>query len=961
MSRRLRSRRAPAPLMFLAALALALTVSARAQTFSDADWVSLNPGMPGANGVVSAMTVDGNGNVYVGGTFTFVGTVPANGIAKWNGSAWSALGLGLSNNGNTTEVSALAVIGTNLYVGGVFSMAGGVTVSNIAKWDGRAWSALGSGIGGYVIYNPPWSTNYGPGAVNALAVIGTNLYVGGGFSTAGGMSAKNIAKWDGSAWSTLGLGLDIPYPYNAVVRALAVGGTNLYAGGYFWTAGGVGVGNVAKWDGSTWSAMGGLGGYYGGVFALAASGTNLYASEDFAVGNQWAYDIVSWNGAAWSALGSGMNNTVSALTAVGTNLFAGGYFTSASNSIAEWDGSAWSALDTGMIGRVSVLAGNGSNLFAAAPPSTAGGAGSIAKWDGSAWSVLGSGMNGEVLALAVSGTNLFAGGQSTTAGAVTANYIAQWDGRAWSALGSGMGGSYPNAAYVYALAVSGPNLYAGGYFTTAGGLPVNHIAKWNGSVWSALGSGIGGAPPAGSQSSYVEALAVGGTALYAGGHFTTAGGVSANYIAQWDGNAWSALGSGMNGNYADVCALAVLGTNLYAGGDFSTAGGVSANCVAKWNGSVWSPLGSGIGGFVYALAVSGTNLYAGGYFTNAGGVPANYIAKWDGSVWSALGSGIGGCAPNGSGPAVSALAVSGTDLYAGGPFTTAGGLPANCIAKWDGSVWSPLGLGMNGVVNALSADRAAHLFVGGAFTLAGTNASPYLAEAILQPSLPTILLPPRTQTAEAGARVHLVLDAKGEPPPAYQWCLDGTNIPGCGADGCLDFDNISFSQSGTFTVVVANYLGAVTSAPVMLNVIAPVARRLVPGVNLTGKAGNFLGLDYRDNLGPATYWQTMATMTLSNASQFYFDLSPLPPHRFYRAWQTGTPAVVPSLDLHMVPALTVTGNIGDSRRLDCINQFGPTDAWVTLATVKLTNTSQLYFDTSSIGQPARLWRIVPLP
>ena len=80
----------------LAALALALVVPARAQTFSDADWVSLNPGMPGANGSVSAIAVDGSGNVYVGGSFTMIGTVPANHIAKWDGSAWSALGSGIS-------------------------------------------------------------------------------------------------------------------------------------------------------------------------------------------------------------------------------------------------------------------------------------------------------------------------------------------------------------------------------------------------------------------------------------------------------------------------------------------------------------------------------------------------------------------------------------------------------------------------------------------------------------------------------------------------------------------------------------------------------------------------------------------------------------------------------------------------------------------------------------------------
>jgi hypothetical protein len=71
--------------------------------------------------------------------------------------------------------------------------------------------------------------------------------------------------------------------------------------------------------------------------------------------------------------------------------------------------------------------------------------------------------------------------------------------------------------------------------------------------------------------------------------------------------------------------------------------------------------------------------------------------------------------------------------------------------------------------------------------------------------------------------------------------------------------------------------------------------------------------------------------------------------------------VIPSLDLHLVPAITVTGGIGGSVRVDAINQFGPTDAWFTLDTVTLTNTLQLYFDTSSIGQPARLWRLVPVP
>jgi hypothetical protein len=203
------------------------------------------------------------------------------------------------------------------------------------------------------------------------------------------------------------------------------------------------------------------------------------------------------------------------------------------------------------------------------------------------------------------------------------------------------------------------------------------------------------------------------------------------------------------------------------------------------------------------------------------------------------------------------------------------------------------------------------------------------------------------------------VNATGEPSPVYQWYFNRTNLLSC-ASSDLVLTNILFSQSGTYTVVAINDAGAVTSAPVMLNVIVPVARRLVPGVTLMGQAGNPTGLDYQDNLGPTANWETMATITLSNAPEFYFDVSePLPSQRFYRAWQTGTPGVMPSLDLHLVPAITLTGNIGHSVRLDYINQVGPTDAWVTLATVTLSNTSQLYFDVSAPGQPPRLYRIVP--
>ena len=123
-----------------------------------------------------------------------------------------------------------------------------------------------------------------------------------------------------------------------------------------------------------------------------------------------------------------------------------------------------------------------------------------------------------------------------------------------------------------------------------------------------------------------------------------------------------------------------------------------------------------------------------------------------------------------------------------------------------------------------------------------------------------------------------------------------------------------------------------------------------------------LNLDYVNALSSAPDWLPLGVVSLTTSPQIYFDLSePLPMERFYRAWQTGSPSVVPKLDLHMIPALTLTGSPDDKIRVDGINQFGPTDAWFPLDTVTLTNTSQFYFDVTAPGKPQRLYRLVPMP
>jgi hypothetical protein len=342
------------------------------------------------------------------------------------------------------------------------------------------------------------------------------------------------------------------------------------------------------------------------------------------------------------------------------------------------------------------------------------------------------GVDNQVYAFTVfddgTGPALHVGGYFTTAGGAPANRIAKWNGSAWSPLGSGLSGGHEPC--VYALTVfddgTGPALYAGGSFALAGDVAASRIARWDGTSWSPLGSGVSGTPPFGFTSVYALTVFDDGTgpALYAGGDFTNAGGVDASRIARWDGTSWSALGSGMSGG--GVQALAVFddgtGAALYAAGGLTFAGGVSASRIARWDGTAWSPLGEGTSGPVSTLGVfddgSAPALYAGGFFTTAAQVEANGIARWDGSTWSPLGSGMDA--------GVRALTVfddgAGPALYAGGWFATAGGVAANRIARWDGTAWSPLGSGTSSVVFALSVfddGTGPALYAGGGFAFAG--------------------------------------------------------------------------------------------------------------------------------------------------------------------------------------------------------------------------------------------------
>ncbi|MEP7170871.1 MAG: hypothetical protein ABI855_15995, partial [Bacteroidota bacterium] len=339
---------------------------------------------------------------------------------------------------------------------------------------------------------------------------------------------------------------------------------------------------------------------------------------------------------SFSSLGSGCNNLVYSIAAdpLSNDIYAGGVFDHSGgntvNHVSKWNGTTWSALDNGMPSLVRSLTFYNNELYAAGDFQTAGSASTVV------W------------------------------------MVTKWNGSAWVPMGSGLHG-----VGVYSLAVYQNQLYAGGFFDTVY-TPGNGIAKWTGSAWAAVGSGANKGV-FGIPGYRVRAMKTFGGMLYVGGTFATAGGVTVNNIAKWDGTSWSAIGAGTNG---DVNAFAVYNGDLYIGGDFTTANGVTVNHVAKISGNTFTALGGGTDGIVNGMSAFQNSLYVTGTFNNSGGVGTLNISRWDGS-WHYLSS-LGLTGMDGPG---SCLTTANGNLYVGGIFSVAGSLiQANSIVKWNAPV-----------------------------------------------------------------------------------------------------------------------------------------------------------------------------------------------------------------------------------------------------------------------------------
>jgi len=326
---------------------------------------------------------------------------------------------------------------------------------------------------------------------------------------------------------------------------------------------------------------------------------------------------------------------------------------------------------------------------------------SFNKSAGQSWSAAGDVFDNNVFCFVTDTVNnvLYAGGHFFNVGALNVNHIAKWDGTSWTNMGTGMDQD------VYTLAMYNGELYAGGQFLSGDGNNCNYVAKWDGITWQPVGGGMNGA---------VGYLHVYNSELYAGGAFTIAGGNPANYIAKWNGTTWDSLGSGMTGT--SVLTIQNYNGELYAGGNFTVAGGLPVNNIARWDGTNWNDVDGGLKGFnegVYDLALYNNELYATGSFETAGTDTVNSITKWNGTSWSVFGTGLSG----GGGYGV-VFSVYNGELYVGGNYTDINGFPANSISRYNGISWDSLTAGCDQEVDALETYNG-ELFVGGAFNDAG--------------------------------------------------------------------------------------------------------------------------------------------------------------------------------------------------------------------------------------------------
>ena len=325
-------------------LLLLITLTSSANLISQS-WSPLSTGLSGGGTLGNCFTIYNN-KLIVGGTFETAGGNISKGVASWDGSNWSPMNTGLEALAPYNyKVRSLAVFNNTLFAGGSFNSAGGTPLNNLAKWNGTSWLPVTLNM-----HTPSYV--YG-GGIYSLLVFNNALYVAGTFDSIGGIAANNIAKYDGINWTALGNGITYTNPTSPIpfckIRSLYSYNNELIVGGYFNQAGTIAANNIAKWNGTTWSTLGvGIPNSSSGTIKSNVTSLCVYNSQLY-VGNTTS-GISKWNGTNWSAVGGGIpfyngGDQVSSMCVYNNKLILAGYFNKPGNldinNVAAWNGSNW--------------------------------------------------------------------------------------------------------------------------------------------------------------------------------------------------------------------------------------------------------------------------------------------------------------------------------------------------------------------------------------------------------------------------------------------------------------------------------------------------------------------------------------------------------------------------------------------------------------------------------------------
>jgi hypothetical protein len=686
----------------------------------------------GFDSVVRAFCIF-NSKLYIGGQFAnFKGSNGvAKGIASYDGTTLApVISTGAVNGLGSARVYTLCVYNSKLYAGGAFTNLGDGTTAakNIAAFDGTAWTTL------------PCTSSVGvTGDVYALAEFSGNLILGGAFTTLGsGSAASRVAQWDGASLTAMGMGIGLNGANPGTVYALAAWNSKLWVGGQFTKLGdgATAADNIASYDGATWAVMpvgGGAASIGGAVWALAVAGSGigrLYFAGGMFWGSPMLYYAGQYDGTTISKLQDGVSAETRsfALNADGTGVYVGGGGNMAKAQTSN------AVLNN--IGLFTISTQKWTGLQALTPKST----GIAAKPGGST-----------VRALAVYNNKLFISGSfDTLSDGTFMSHITTWDGTTLAAVTSSVAGGSVGGSY---LGLGGPSnamlaynniLYVLFNGLTPVGTPwMSYIVSWDGLNWNKLVDTATGCGGVGAQS---YALAAYGGKVVVGGSFTAlfnTASTPAKYIAQWDPTAmtWRTLTSGsIIGLGGEVNALANFNGKLVIGGSFTTLSDASTSALrlATWDGTNYGTIAvgasNGVNGAVSVMAEFNSKLYIGGQFTKLGaaGATANRLCTYDGTDLAPV---ISLNSINGLGGNVFALAYipSRNQLYIGGEFTALGdGTLATRLTAWDGSYFSVMpGLGTSGdKVSAISVYNG-RVYAGGYFgaTAGGLQAGHIVAIA----------------------------------------------------------------------------------------------------------------------------------------------------------------------------------------------------------------------------------------